>query len=54
MFAGRDLINRSYYAAFYDIKAVHALETVDFKRHKDVMAYLIRNNILQRKHFQEN
>ena len=32
-------INRSYYAAFYAVKAVLALEERDFKRHKDVMAY---------------
>lgn len=35
----KDSINRSYYAAFYAIKAVLALNTVDFKRHKDVVAY---------------
>lgn len=35
----KDSINRSYYAAFYSIKAVLALGTVDFKRHKDVIAY---------------
>lgn len=35
----RDSINRSYYAAFYCVKAVLALDTVDFRRHKDVMAY---------------
>lgn len=35
----KDAINRSYYAAFYAIKAVLALGTVDFKRHKDVVAY---------------
>ena len=35
----KDSINRSYYAAFYSVKAVLALGTVDFKRHKDVMAY---------------
>lgn len=34
----RDCINRSY-AVFYAIKAVLALENVDFKRHKDVVAY---------------
>ena len=32
----KDAINRSYYAAFYAVKAVLALEKVDFKRHKDV------------------
>lgn len=35
----KDAINRSYYAAFYAIKALLALEEVDFKRHKDVVAY---------------
>ena len=35
----KDSINRSYYSAFYCIKAVLALGTIDFKRHKDVMAY---------------
>lgn len=35
----KDSINRSYYASFYAIKAVLALGTVDFKRHKDVVAY---------------
>lgn len=35
----KDSINRSYYAAFYSIKAVLALEEVDFKRHKDVIGY---------------
>ena len=35
----KDAINRSYYSAFYAIKAIWALDTVDFKRHKDVVAY---------------
>lgn len=35
----KDAINRSYYASFYAIKAVLALGNVDFKRHKDVVAY---------------
>lgn len=35
----KDAINRSYYAAFYAVKAVLALEGTDFKRHKDVIAY---------------
>lgn len=35
----KDSINRSYYAAFYSIKAILALEKIDFKRHKDVVAY---------------
>lgn len=48
----KDSINRSYYAAFYSIKAVLALGTVDFKRHKDVIAYFnkefIATNIFNR------
>ncbi len=35
----RDCINRSYYAVFYGVRAILALEGVDFKRHKDVVAY---------------
>lgn len=35
----KDSINRSYYSAFYAMKAVLALEEKDFKRHKDVVAY---------------
>ena len=35
----KDAINRAYYAAFSAIKAVLAVEGVDFKRHKDVVAY---------------
>ena len=35
----RDCINRSYYAAFYAIRAVLALESIDFKRHKDAIGY---------------
>ena len=35
----KDSINRSYYAAFYAIKAVLALEEIGFKRHKDAVAY---------------
>ena len=31
--------NRAYYAIFYAIRAVLAMEEVDFKRHKDVLAY---------------
>ena len=29
----------SYYSAFYAIKSVLALQSVDFKRHKDVVAH---------------
>ena len=44
--------NRAYYAIFYAIRAVLALEEVDFKRHKDVIAYFnqhyIKNEIFSR------
>ena len=39
---GKDLTsanNRAYYAIFYAIRAVLAIEEIDFKRHKDVLAY---------------
>lgn len=35
----KDTVNRSYYAAFYAVRAVLAMEKIDFKRHKDVIAY---------------
>ena len=35
----KDSINRSYYSAFYAMKAVLAIEEKDFKRHMDVVAY---------------
>lgn len=41
----KDSINRSYYAAFYSVKAVLALDTVDFKKHKDVMGYFNKNYV---------
>ena len=37
--------NRAYYAIFYAIRAVLALEEVDFKRHKNVIAYFNQNYI---------
>lgn len=37
--------NRSYYSIFHSIKAVLALEPIDFKRHKDVLAYFNKNYI---------
>ena len=37
--------NRAYYAIFYAIRAVLALEQKDFKRHKDVVAYFNQNYI---------
>ena len=41
----KDSINRSYYSAFYAVKAVLALSTVDFKRHKDVMGYFNKESV---------
>ena len=41
----KDCINRCYYAAFYAIKAVLALERKDFKRHKDAVAYFNQNYV---------
>ena len=41
----RDCINRSYYAAFYAVKAVLALDNIDFKRHKDVVATFNRDYV---------
>ena len=41
----KDAINRSYYSAFYAIKAVLAMEGMDFKRHKDVVAYFNKNYV---------
>ena len=41
----KDTINRCYYAAFYAVKAVLALEEVDFKRHKDAVAYFNKNYV---------
>lgn len=37
--------NRAYYSIFHSIKAVLALEQIDFKRHKDVIAYFNKNYI---------
>lgn len=41
----KDSINRSYYASFYAIKAVLALEEIDFKRHKDVIGYFNKSYV---------
>ena len=35
--------NRAYYVIFYAIRAVLALEGIDFKRHKEVISYLIKS-----------
>lgn len=45
----RDCINRSYYAVFYAIRAVSALDSIDFKRHKDVVAYFNKEFVAQGK-----
>ena len=37
--------NRAYYAIFHAIRAVLALEKVDFKKHKDVIAYFNQHYI---------
>ena len=37
--------NRAYYSIFHSIKAVFALEPVDFKRHKDVLGYFNKNYV---------
>ena len=37
--------NRAYYAIFHAIRAVLATEKVDFKKHKDVLAYFNQNYI---------
>lgn len=41
----KDAINRCYYAAFYAVRAILALEEVDFKRHKDAVGYFNRNYV---------
>lgn len=45
----RDCINRSYYAVFYAMRAVLALDSIDFKRHKDVVAYFNKEFVAQGK-----
>jgi uncharacterized protein (UPF0332 family) len=45
----RDAVNRSYYATFYALRAVLALERVDFKRHKDVVAYFNQHYVATKK-----
>ena len=34
----RDSKNRSYYAAFYAIKAIYTIRGLDFKKHKTLLA----------------
>lgn len=37
--------NRAYYSIFHSIKSVLSLEPIDFKRHKDIIAYFNKNYI---------
>lgn len=37
--------NRAYYSIFYAIRAVLAMERIDFKKHKDVLAYFNKNYV---------
>ena len=37
--------NRAYYSIFHAIRAILALEPIDFKRHKDVLAYFNKNYV---------
>ena len=37
--------NRAYYAIFHGVRAVLALEWIDFKKHKDVQAYFNKNYV---------
>ena len=37
--------NRAYYAIFHAIKAILALEQIDFKKHSSVIAYFNKNYI---------
>ena len=45
----KDAINRSYYASFYAVRAVLAIEGTDFKRHKDVVAHFNKNYVATEK-----
>lgn len=37
--------NRCYYSVYYAMKSIMALESKDFKRHKDVVAYFNQNYV---------
>ncbi|MCD7817447.1 MAG: HEPN domain-containing protein [Lachnospiraceae bacterium] len=37
--------NRSYYAIFHSVRAILALEGVDFAKHSGVMAYFQKNYV---------
>nr|WP_294530843.1 HEPN domain-containing protein [uncultured Blautia sp.] len=49
----KDCINRCYYVAFYAVKAVLAIEGVDFKRHKDAIAYFNKTYVASGKFSRE-
>ena len=49
----KDCINRCYYVAFYAIKAVLAIEGIDFKRHKDAVAYFNKTYVASGKFSRE-
>ncbi len=49
----RDCINRSYYTTFYAIRAVLAVEGIDFKRHKDVIGYFNKTYVATEKFSKE-
>lgn len=42
----KDAINRSYYAAFFAMRAVFALQNTDFKKQKHYWEILIKNIFL--------
>lgn len=37
--------NRAYYAIFHAIRSVLAIEPIDFKKHKDIIAYFNKNYV---------
>ena len=37
--------SRAYYSIFHSIRSILALEPIDFKRHKDVIAYFNKNYV---------
>ena len=37
--------NRAYYAIFHAMRSILTLEPIDFKRHKDVIAYFNKNYV---------
>lgn len=37
--------NRAYYSIFHSIRCVLSIEPIDFKRHKDVVAYFNKNYV---------